>query len=53
MDKFIIFPCKNPDANKSPAPVRSTMFKFSFILVSTISSPSIATAPFSPLVTTN
>ena len=39
-------------ANKSPAPVRSTIFRFLLTPHSTIFSPLIAIAPFSPLVIT-
>ena len=47
-----MYPCKNPAAKRSPAPVRSTIFKFFCIPLSITSSPLIATAPFSPLVIT-
>ena len=36
-DKLFIRPCKYPAANKSPAPVKSTIFKFFLTLHSTIS----------------
>ena len=45
-----MYPCKNPAAKRSPAPVRSRILRFFCILHSKISSPLIATAPFSPLV---
>ena len=45
-------PCKKPAAKRSPAPVKSTILSPSLIPHSTTSSPLIATAPFSPLVST-
>ena len=52
IDNLLIYPCKNPAANRSPAPVRSIILRFFCISLSTTSSPLTATAPFSPLVTT-
>ena len=51
-DILFTCPCKKPPAKRSPAPVKSTIFKPSFTPHSTTSSPLIATAPFSPRVTT-
>ena len=45
-------PCKYPAANKSPAPVKSTIFKFFLASYSNISWFLIAIAPFDPLVIT-
>mgnify|MGYP003320439962 CR=1 FL=1 len=53
VEKLFIKPCKKPAANKSPAPVRSTILRFSLTPFSTTSSPLINIAPFSPLVITN
>ena len=52
--KDILFtcPCKKPAAKRSPAPVKSAILSPCLIPHSTTSSPLIATAPFSPLVTT-
>ena len=44
-DKLFIYPCKNPAANKSPAPVRSVIFKFFFASHSVIWLFLIAIAP--------
>ena len=44
--------CKKPAAKRSPAPVKSTILRPSFIPHSTTSFPFTATAPFSPLVKT-
>ena len=49
---LFIYPCKKPAAKRSPAPVKSIIFRPCFIPHSTTSSPLIATAPFSPLVKT-
>ena len=48
----LISPCRNPAANKSPAPVRSTTLRFLLAEHSTTSSPLIANAPLSPRVIT-
>ena len=50
IDSLLIYPCKNPAANKSPAPVRSTILRLFCIVFSITSSPLIATEPFYPLV---
>ena len=50
IDRLFTWPCRNPAAKRSPAPVRSTIFKFLLTPHSIISSPLIAIAPFSPLV---
>ena len=47
-----MYPCKKPAAKRSPAPVRSIIFRSFCIPLLTTSSPLTATAPFSPLVTT-
>jgi hypothetical protein len=52
IDNLLMYPCKNPAAKRSPAPVRSIILRFFCISLSKISSPLIAIAPFSPLVTT-
>ena len=49
----MINPCRNPAANKSPAPVRSTIFKSGLLLHSVTLEPLIATLPFSPRGITN
>ena len=51
-DKLFTRPCKNPDAKRSPAPVKSIIFKFFWISHSTTSFLLIAILPFSPLVRT-
>ena len=51
-DILLTCPCKKPAAKRSPAPVKSTILRPSFIPHSTTSSPLMATAPFSPLVKT-
>ena len=53
VDNLLIYPCKNPAAKRSPAPVRSIIFRFCCAALSIISLPLIATAPFSPLVITS
>ena len=50
--KLFKFPCKKPAANKSPAPVKSTMLRFFSAGHSAISPLAKAIAPFSPLVIT-
>ena len=47
---LLVYPCKNPAAKRSPAPVRSTIFKFVFACVSNTSSPSKAIEPLSERV---
>jgi len=47
-----MYPCKNPAAKRSPAPVKSTILRLFWTSLSTTSLLLIATAPFSPLVIT-
>jgi len=51
-DKLFTRPCKNPAAKRSPAPVKSIIFKFFWISHLTTSFLLIAILPFSPRVKT-
>ena len=49
----LICPCKKPAANKSPAPVKSRIFRFFLLWHSIIPSLVTATLPLAPRVITN
>ena len=52
VDNLFTTPCKYPAANKSPAPVKSFIFKFFLASHSITSFCLTLMAPFSPLVIT-